>query len=72
LFQSKLCSFLSGKLKDLTKTYCFSDGAASQYKNWKNFINVCYHKNGFGTDAEWHFFATSFGKGARDGIGGTI
>jgi hypothetical protein len=35
LFQSKLCSFLSGKLKDLNKIYYFSDGAASQNKNRK-------------------------------------
>jgi hypothetical protein len=31
-FQSKLCSFLSGKSNDLTKTYYISDGASSQYK----------------------------------------
>jgi hypothetical protein len=30
LFQSTLFSFLSGKLNDLTKSCCFSDGAASQ------------------------------------------
>ena len=26
----------------------------------------------FGIDAEWHFFATSHGKGPCDGVGGTI
>jgi hypothetical protein len=35
LFQSKLHSYLPGKLIDLTKIYYFSDGAASQYKNKK-------------------------------------
>jgi hypothetical protein len=72
LFQSKLCSFVSGKLEDLTKIYCFSDGIALQYKNRKNFINLCYHKNDFGMDAEWHFFAASHGKDVSDRIGGTI
>jgi hypothetical protein len=33
LFQSKLCSFILGKLKDLTKIHYFSGGAASQHKN---------------------------------------
>jgi hypothetical protein len=52
LFQSKLCSFFSCKLKHLTKIYYFSDGAALQYKNWKNCINLCYHYGYFFMDAE--------------------
>jgi hypothetical protein len=24
-----------------------------QYKNGKNFINICYHKDEFGMDAKW-------------------
>lgn len=52
--------------------YYFSDGAAGQYKNKKNFVNVLNHENDFGVPAEWHFFATSHGKGPCDGIGGTI
>jgi hypothetical protein len=35
-----------------------SDGASSQYKNCKNFLNLCYHNEDFGIKAEWHFFAT--------------
>ena len=50
----------------------FSDGAASQYKNRKNFLNLCFHKSDFGVPAEWHFSATSHGKGACDGLGGTV
>ena len=50
----------------------FSDGAASQYKNCKNFINICNHEADFGIQAEWHFSATSHGKGASDGVGGTV
>jgi hypothetical protein len=69
LFQTELSSFLSGKLKDLTMIYYFSDGVPLQYKNRKNFINLCYHKDDFGIDAKWHFFATPHGKGACDRIG---
>ena len=43
-----------------------------QYKNRYNFINICYHKIDFDIDCEWNFFATSHGKGACDGIGGTV
>jgi len=49
------------------KVYYFSDGAASQYKNRKNFINLCHHQDDFGVPVEWHFSATSHGKGACDG-----
>jgi hypothetical protein len=56
----------------LTKSYYISDGAALQYKNKKHFISLCYHKDYFGMDAEWHFFATPHGEGECDGIGGTI
>jgi hypothetical protein len=73
LFISKqaMC-FLSGKLKDWTKIYYFSDGAASEYKNSKNFINLCYHKDDFGMDVKQHIFTMSCGKGARDEIRKTI
>jgi hypothetical protein len=50
----------------------FSDGAVSQYKNCKKFLNLCYHEEDFGVKAEWHFFATSHGKSPCDSIGGTI
>ena len=49
-------------------TLCnFSDGCAGQYKNCKNFINLCYHLEDFGVPAKWHFFATSHGKGGVRG-----
>lgn len=33
---------------------------------------LCHHKHDFGIAAEWHFSATSHGKGACDGLGGTV
>ena len=44
----------------------------SSIKIIKNFINVCYHKEDHGITAEWNVFATSHGKNACDGVGGTV
>ena len=41
------------------KCICFSDGASSQYKHCKNFINLCHHNSDHGLQAEWNFFAFS-------------
>ena len=50
----------------------FSDGCAGQYKNFKNLSNLTFHEADFGIKAKWTFFATSHGKSACDGIGGTV
>eukprot|EP00731_Ephydatia_muelleri_P026535 Em0018g635a len=75
LFQRKLVNFLTqescgGQLPK--KIWYMSDGCAAQYKNCKNFLNLCHHFADFGVQAEWHFFATSHGKSAGDGAGGTV
>ena len=51
--------------------YC-SDGVPSQYKNYKGLVNLWHHGLDHGIDAVWNFFATSHGKSAFDGIGGTV
>ena len=72
-FQDCVISHLKGKLPfEIKKIFYFSDGAASQYKNYKNFANLAHHFTDFQIEAEWHFFATSHGKGPYDGIGGTL
>jgi hypothetical protein len=50
----------------------FTDGSGAQYKNKKNFANLCAHFEDFKLQAEWHFFASCHGKSACDGIGGTV
>ena len=50
----------------------FSDGAQQQYKNKKIFISSSHHLIDFGVAGERHFFATGHGKGACDGVGGTL
>ena len=73
LFQKSLMEHLKTHVVvQLKKVLYFSDGAASQYKNRKNFINLCYHEADFGVPAQWHFSATSHGKSACDGLGGTV
>ena len=56
----------------LKKVHYFSGGCVGQYKNKYNFTDLCYHEKDFGLACEWHFFATSHGKNACDGIGGTV
>ena len=56
----------------MNKIVYFSDGCGGQYKNYKNFINLCLHKEDFGIEAEWVFFATSHGKSPCDGVGGSV
>ena len=56
----------------LSKVHYFSDGCAGQYKNCKNFLNLCLHSSDFRVKCEWNFFATSHVKSPCDGIGGTV
>lgn len=50
----------------------FTDGCAQQFKNRFNFLNMLHSQSDFGVTIEWHFFATSHGKSAADGLGGSI
>ena len=67
-----MITFLKSKFSQIFKLYYFSDGASTQFKNRKNFINLCKHAKDFDILAECNFFATSHGKGACDGVGGTV
>ena len=62
VFQRYFITFLKIKMYAYPKkVYYFSNGAATQYKNRKNFINLCYHEIDFGIPAEWaewHFFCS--------------
>ena len=63
------CSREKAELKEV---HIFSDGTASQFKNKFIFKLLCVLKEKLQLDLMWHFFATSHGKGAVDGIGGSI
>lgn len=70
-FQQQLVKQIKENHPHIKKVIYFSDGAASQYKNKKNFINLSHHITDFDLIAEWHFFASCHGKNACDGVGGT-
>lgn len=72
LFQRKLIEYLRAARSSTKKIIFFSDGAASQYKNKKNFLNLCLFREDFSFEAEWHFFATSHGKSPCDALGGSF
>ena len=58
----------------LRQIHIFSDGAACQFKNkylWA-FLSSSFQDMFPNLHVEWHFFATSHGKGAVDGVGGTV
>ena len=70
--QTMMVDYLKETLPHISKIVYFSDGCGARYKNYKNFINLCCHKNDFGIDTEWVFFTTSHGKLPCDKIGGAI
>jgi len=53
-FITRLLSHLKEELPTKTRLIYYSDGAASQYKNYKNFANLCHHQIDHGLKAEWH------------------
>ena len=71
-YQERVLPVLKSVQPGLRKIHYFTDGCAAQYKNKKNFLNMCHHEKDFSLECEWHFFATCHGKGPCDGVGGTV
>ena len=71
-FLTKAITLIKQKVNNIKIIHYYSDGAWSQYKNYKGLVNLCDHRLDQGVDAAWNFFATSHGKSACDGIGGTV
>jgi len=57
----------------MAEAYCFLMVLPHRKETKKKYIyiyhNLCCHKDDFGVDAEWPYFAVSHGRGACDGIG---
>ncbi|XP_063604197.1 LOW QUALITY PROTEIN: uncharacterized protein LOC134779822 [Penaeus indicus] len=70
--QRAVLNFIKRKIVHLTSVEYFSDRCSGQYKNRKNFLNLCYQEQDHSLKASWTFFATSHGKQPCDGIGGTV
>ena len=67
-----LVDYLKANYPHIKKLIHFYDGCGEQYKNYKNFMDLCSHKHDFGISAEWVFFATSFCKSSWDENGGVF
>ena len=65
-FLNPVVDYIKGSQMNVKKLVYFSDGAASQYKNYTNLSNLCRHEKYHDLQAEWHFFATSHGKSPCD------
>ncbi|CAL4131274.1 unnamed protein product, partial [Meganyctiphanes norvegica] len=70
-FITETMVYLKSVLPLTKKALYFSDGASAQYKNYKNFVNLCHHKSDYEIEAQWLFIATNHGKSPCDGLGGT-
>ena len=71
-FKSKLLEHLKAKFPHTRHIKYFSDGSGAQYKNYKNFANLCHQIEDHGISCEWNFFGTSHGKGPCDCVGGVV
>ena len=69
---SHVTSLVSSLDPQINSNQYFLDGCTGQYKNYKNMLNLCFHKSDFNKAASWSFFATSHGKSPCDSVGGTV
>ena len=69
----KILMMLSERGIHFNIVHFFTDGAASQFKQRYSLCNMTFHiVIEKGIQGFWHFFATSHGKGAVDGVGGEV
>lgn len=66
-----LNQFLRGGL-NISHCHYLTDGAVTQFKNFKQIINLCMHEEDYGCTAQNHFFATAHGKSEVDAVGGRV
>ena len=55
--QKVLLGYVQSHWLHIQNTEYFSDGCSGQCKNYKNFLDLTYHKHDFDVDASWVFFA---------------
>ena len=55
--QKSILADLKYKLPGLSTIICFTGGCTGQYKNQRNFHNLCQQNSDFGLNARWVFFA---------------
>lgn len=72
IMQQKIVPKIRDSFPKVKKIIYASDGAKQHFKNRYQMSNLKQHKEDFGIDAEWHFFATAHGKGSCDGVGAIV
>ena len=71
-FNKEIIQYARSEIGLVNHIHFVSDGAASQFKNRFTVQNLKHSQTDFGVSADWSYFETSHGKGAVDGVGGTI
>jgi len=71
-FLRKIVSDIKENDPLVDKLMIFSDNCAGQFKNKYSMSALGQMEADFSIDIEWNFFASSHGKGAVDGIRGTV
>ena len=71
-FLTKVITLMKQKVNNIKIIHYDSDGAPSQYKDYKGLVNLCHCRLDHGIDAVRNVFVISLGKIACDGIGGTV
>ncbi|CAF2513912.1 unnamed protein product [Rotaria sp. Silwood2] len=63
---------LKKRFTSLENINIFSDGAASQFKQRYTIANLTFLSNDYHVNLIWNFFSSGRGRGAVDGVGGTV
>jgi len=72
VFRGKVLQQLKLQFPQIKHIEYVSDGAASQYQNFKNMCNLVYHKQDYGITANWNFTATAHGKSTCDAMSAVV
>lgn len=72
VYIQRVLKSLCTKFSSIESVEVFSDGPTTQFKQRFLFSNLHSWEQEYGINITWNFFATSHGKGAVDGIGGTV
>ena len=59
--QCQLIEILKERQPHIRNSEYVSDGCVAHYKNYKNAMNLCFHREDLGLTITWSFFATSHG-----------
>ncbi|CAF1563004.1 unnamed protein product, partial [Adineta steineri] len=69
---TRIITELKKTFSSLETVNIFSDGAAAQFKQRFSFANLTFLSNDHNVNLIWNFFSTGHGRGAVDGVGGTV